>query len=377
MARPNKIINIGISWTGFLLAVIISLCVVLILLWINRCKSLELYVNTKKMTVIEPFIFRSLGRRLRRIGKRFGRFGSKAINAVFGRGRRRAVSTCKPASIEPEKPTEKEIAKPLPELSCGSIADRTKKPTPAQVDLVIQAIAIKFTKIFNDNSNPNKEASDKARNMFINLIVRQCESSKETKYEDIRDKLTNKTEISIDEARNIVTTYPCVRTFIDSMSLRIQEQYIDPVVEEEPESDISSGDTVSYEPAQGEQIDSAGTVNESEDMEDAELEEILKDIDPDLEDKFSEIIYSTCEPLDSCITGALVDDVYDTEFNELAKLYSENLAFDLFMTSSTIYKDPKNKETIMAEMIPLPKSESVTSSTSRFSCADFKASFGS
>jgi len=361
MARPNKIINIGISWTGFLLAVLVSLTVVLALLWIKRNSA----TTVKKTPVIESF---RLKRLFKKIGKGIKKIGSKTINTLLGK-RRKANSTCKPASPESKKPKPDE-AKPLPELSCGTIANRTKKPTPAQADLAMQATAIKFTKIFNDTSNPD------AHSKFIDLVVRQCESSKEPKYNDIRNTLTNKKSLNEAEALAILKQYPCVRTFIESMSIRIQTAHTESV-EADDEPDTTGNTKVSYEPtAQGDQPDSSKTMNNSADSEDdTELEEILKDIDPELEDKFNEIVYSTCDPEDSCITGALVDEVYDSEFNELAKLYSEELAFDLFMTASEIYKDPKNKTIINEPMEPLPKSDIVASSSSQYSCSDFKASF--
>lgn len=364
MARPNKIINIGISWTGFLLAVLVSLTVVLALLWIKRNSA----TTVKKTPVIESFgLFKRL---FKKIGRGIKKAGGTVINSVFRR-RRSANSTCKPASPESEK-SKPDEAKPLPELSCGTIANRTKKPTPAQANLAMQAVAKNFTKIFNDTSNPD------ARSKFIDLVVRQCESSKEPKYNDIRNNLTSKISLNEAEALAILKQYPCVRTFIESMSIRIQAAHTETAeADDELESDTTDDTKVSYEPtAQGDQPDSSGTMNNSAGSEEyTELEEILNDIDPELEDKFSEIQYSTCEPEDSCITGALVDNVYDSEFNELAKLYSEDLAFDLFMTNSAIYKDPENKDIINTSMEPLPNSETVASSSSKHSCSDFKASF--
>jgi hypothetical protein len=364
MARPTKIINIGISWTGFILAVLVSLAVVLALLWIKRNKSLQI-ANTANIPVrIEPFLS------FRGFFKKQGRGIRKAGNTVFRI--RTAVSTCNTAITDSKKPSEKEVAKNIPNLQCGNISNRTKKPTSKQADLAIHAIAIKFTKIFNDNSNQDTSA-DLRRSKFVNLIVKQCESSRESRYEEIRSKLVNKSTITINDAKDIMKIYPCVRTFIESMSIRIQNIQL-----ETPESGntvTNSSDIVNS----GVETRSLGNIDtktntsvnnnvtdaNAEDMvENAELEAILKDIDPDLEDKLNEILYSDCDPLDRCITGALIDETYDSDFNELAKQYSEDLAFDLFVTNSEIYNDPENKKTIEEPMEPLPQNDTVVSSTS-------------
>jgi hypothetical protein len=292
----------------------------------------------------EPFI------NFKGIYKKIGRGIRKAENTV---GIRTATSTCNTAITDSKKPFEKEDAKNIPDLPCGAIINRTKKPTRKQADLAMLAIAIKFTKIFNDNSNP--ETSAKLRSMFIDMVVKQCESSRvsQSQYEEIRRKLVNKTTITINDAKDILDTYPCVRTFIESMSQRILNTH-----SETPES--GNDDTEAKTAVINNVTDANANAKDS--VENAELEAILKDIDPDLEDKLNEILYSDCDPLDRCITGALIDDVYDSEFNELAKQYSEDLAFDLFVTNSEIYKDPENKKTIEEPMEPLPQNDTVVSS---------------
>ena len=348
MTRPTKIINIGISWTGFILAVLVSLAVVLALLWIKRNKSLQIANTANTPVRIEPFLS------FKGIFKKIGRGISKAENTVR---KRTATSTCNTAITDSKKTSEKEDAKNIPDLPCGAIINRTKKPTRKQADLAMLAIAIKFTKIFNDNSNP--ETSAKLRSMFIDMVVKQCESSRvsQSQYEEIRRKLVNKTTITINDAKNIMDTYPCVRTFIESMSQRILNTH-----SETPESGNDDTEAKTAVINNVTDANANANANAKDSVETEKLEAILKDYDQDLEDKFNEMVHSDCDPLDRCITGALIDDVYDSEFNELAKQYSEDLAFDLFVTNSEIYKDPENKKTIEEPMEPLPQNDTVVSS---------------
>lgn len=368
MARPNKIINIGISWTGFLLAVLVSLAVVLTLLWIKRNHSTETFQEEGKSV------------------------SYKLLSNKPWLGARVATSICKSAEPESEKKKSK-IDKKFPRIPCGAIMDRNNKPRPTQVALAMLLIARKFVNIFNYNGDPIASNNTQYRNDFIDIIVAQCNASGEPS-EDIGRELRGIQQLTVNKALELMNKYDCVLRNCESMVRRIRIANAGTIqaIKEKSYSVVKSGSSaneqasVSMEPGVMEN-DYTTTTTTTPNVQLVDNTVFASDainnsfiLDPDFDDldsKMAEIIFSNCPSTEGCIMGAAADA--DPEFNAamdaLANSYSPALVVEMLKIDNEIYSDPKNKATINEPMVPLPQSERVASSTSAFSCDDFTRSF--
>ena len=368
MARLNKIINIGISWTGFLLAVLVSLAVVLALLWIKRNHS---------QLVTEPF----------QEGKSVNYKVLK--NPVLGA--RVAVSLCKSAEPEMKKDEKPKIDKKFPRIPCGAIMDRNNKPRPAQAALAMLLTARQFVNIFNYNGDLIASNNAQYRNDFIDIIVAQCNASGEPS-EDIGRELRGIQQLSLDKALSLMNKYDCVLRNCESMVRRIRKANAGTIQAIKARS-FSVAKSASSANGQSAVSMQAGVMGDDETTtttaiaassvntvlaSDALINSVTLDSEFDvMESKMSEIVFSNCESVEGCIMGAAADA--DPEFNAamdvLAKSYSPALVVEMLKTDNEIFSDPKNKAVLNEPMEPLPPSERVASSTSAFSCDDFTKSF--
>ncbi len=382
MARPhnrqNKIINIGISWHGFLLAVLSSLIVALALLWIKH--------NNNILTQ-EPFALQQKAVKSELIYSEDG--------ALTEKGARVAVSICKPAESDDKVASEE--PKPLfPSIPCGAILDREYKPRDKQSALAILLTAKQFVNIFNYNSDPIASNNLLYRREFINLIATQCQQSGESKYKEIRDELSKLGKLDLQTALSLLNMYDCVRSNCETMVwqiLKANSGTIRQVVERAKYSIVSSGNTdkeqssVSLQP--GELVQSVNTNTQPIDTDSVSqnksLEARINSVSATLTPKFSEldqkmeaIMHDDCTPLERCIKSsqAAQDADLSRTIDTLVKSYGPLLAINMIETKNEVYSNPDNIATINEQMISLPPSEKVVNKTPACSSSDYILSFG-
>jgi hypothetical protein len=342
-------ISISISWSGFLIAVIVSLIVVIALIWIKK-RSIKL----------EPFASGSFGKSASTGVS--GKYGSVKASAGASGKARISLSLCKPSiGVSISLFAKLKLRLKFPKKSCGAIFGRNKKPKPAQADLANEAIAKSFVAVFNYNGDPIESNNIQYRTDFIELITTQCYASDEP-YEEIYNLLSNKTRLELSDATDMIQKYPCVKANCESMTRRIRtanagtiQQVVSGAipftVPSIPKVPNQTGNKISRKPA-------TITANFTE-----------------LDTLFDEIAYANCDPTESCLMSAAADA--DVELNSmldgLASRYTSDLALDIIGVYNEIYSNPKNKEIINLPMDPLPPTEIIAIPTDRCSGSDFLA----
>ncbi len=351
--RPNKIINIGISWTGFLLAVLVSLSVTTVLIWIKKrsTPAVEQFQDSK---MVNPKLLDTWAGRLR--VERICRAADKGSMTIGGRSDKR----------------EFKINTRLEKIPCAAIMNRNGKPRSKQAALARLALAKDFMRIFNYDGSPVASINTQNRKDFADLIMSQCNTFGETdaNLDDIRSRLSNKTSITLDDALYLINNYPCVRENCKSFVRRVMKVTSGTIKANED-------GTITYSIANNSgETPSESQVSLEPGIVPAETQQVTLDPDfADLNAKFAEVTNSDCEPVESCIQGVQVDE--NPEFNNaldaLANSYPTSLAIELLVIKQELFKDPENKETINEPMEPIPEAEIVTNKIPRCSGADFYA----
>lgn len=351
--RPNKIINIGISWTGFLLAVLVSLAVTTVLIWIKK----------RSTSAVEPFQ------------------DSKMVNPKLldtWAGRLRVERICRPSAdkgnmtIGDRSDKDFKINTRLEKIPCAAIMNRNGKPRSKQAALGRLALARDFVHIFNYDGSPIASINALNRKDFADLIMSQCNifGESDANLDDIRTRLYNKHSITLDDALYLLNNYPCVRENCKSFVRRVMKVTSGTIKANED-------GTITYSIANNSgETPSESQVSLEPGVIPAETQQVTLDPDfADLNAKFAEVTNSDCEPVESCIQGVQVDEnpEFAKALDALAKSYPVSLAIELLVSKQELFKDPENKKIINEPMEPIPDAELVTNKTPRCSGADFYA----
>lgn len=368
MAKKLGPINIGISWTGFLIAALISICVAMALI-IIKCY----YKNTKNATES----FQSAGGAAKGGGSvggstsvgvntKIGSVNASVGGSIGGSGHvRAAISLCKASlgvGLGLNAKLRLKIKGKFPQLPCGSTG-RKKKPNPSQEEIIINLIATNFMTIYNYNGDPIQSNNDLYRQEFIDLLVSQCYGSEEPDYENIDTELSAKSSITLEEAKALIMKYPCIKANCESMTRRILQ---------------ADNGTISKVRAGEIPFTVSGTVADKTTGTVSRVPAKLADDFEDTNAKFSEQADGYCETEYDCLMGSAADA--DPEMNKLFDAlvgkYSTNLAMDLLGNYNTFYSDPKNKAIINQPMIPIPESELLADAHTRCTPSEFQSAFG-
>lgn len=357
--KKYNIINIGISWSGFLLAVLVSICVATALIWIKKRSTSTVEQFQTSKTVDARLLDSWAGQlKVERICRPVADKGSMNLSGIT------------------DKEKEFKINATLEKIPCAAIMNRNGKPRSKQVALSRLALAMDFINIFNYEGSPIASINAQNRKDFVDLILSQCNTFGESdaNLDDIRGRLANKTSITLDDALYLINNYPCVKENCKSFVRRVMKVTTGTI---KPNKD----GTITYSIANNSrESTSSSQVSLEPGAAAPETQQVTLDTDfADLNAKFSEITNSDCNPVNSCVQGVQVDE--NPEFNKaldaLAKSYPTSLAMELLVSKQELFKDPKNKEDINEPMEPIPEAEIVTNTTHRCSGADFYAGMSS